>query len=406
MRIIECLLILLLLTSTIFAQDVDFTGEIRARTIGDNRDFNSNTSMFGFTELRSRLNVNFYASKRVSGIFQLQDSRVFGQEDHTLSNSQNVDIHQAYINFDKIFKLPVDIRVGRTEYNLGNERLIGAVDWDHVGRSFDGGTLRLKIEKVKVDLFGFNVDENMLQGDSLDNIFTGLIIGFKLFRSHTLEVFGMNQNIYSSDALSRTTTGFYLKGKFNKFFHEAEFAYQLGDFVDDRNNPGITQDVNAFYFAYNAGYEFKSKVKPVIGLGIDYLSGDKDLTDKKYEVFNTMYATNHKFYGLMDYFLNIPLNTYGRGLMDANIKFSIKPWKPFTAKVHFHLFNSTEDFDLISGEKSKSFGNELDVILDYKYTNSVMFQGVFGWLMPGDIFKEMKGEDSSIWGYLQVKVNI
>lgn len=233
MRIIKSILILLLLTSSIFAQDVDFTGEIRARTIGDNRDFNSHTSLFGFTELRSRLNVNFYASKRVSGIFQLQDSRVFGQEDHTLSNSQNVDIHQAYINFDNIFKLPVDIRVGRTEYNLGNERLIGAIEWDHVGRSFDGGTLRLKIETVKVDLFGFNIDENFNAGDSLDNIFTGLIISFKLFGAHNLKVFGLNENIYKSDELSRTTIGFYLKGKFNHFFHEAEFAYQFGDIIDD-----------------------------------------------------------------------------------------------------------------------------------------------------------------------------
>jgi len=406
MRKILSLLIMLLLSISIFAQDIDFTGEIRARTFGDNRDFNSSTSMFGFTELRTRLNANYSASKRVSGIIQLQDSRIFGQEASTLSNSQNIDIHQAYINFDNFFKLPVDIRVGRTEYILGNERLVGAVDWNNVGRSFDGGTLHININKVKVDLFGFNVDENLMQGDSLDNIFTGLIIGFKLFGSHNLDVFGMNQNIYNSESLSRTTTGFYLKGNFNKFFHEAEFAYQLGDYVDNRNNPGTTQDINALYFAYNAGYAFKSKVKPVVGLGVDYLSGDKDLTDDKYEVFNTMYATNHKFYGYMDYFFDIPLNTYGRGLMDANIKFSIKPWKPFTAKVHFHIFNSTEDFDLISGGKSKSFGSELDIVLDYEYTNSVLFQGGFGWFMPGDVFKEKRGKDSSVWLYLQAKVNI
>jgi hypothetical protein len=92
--------------------------------------------------------------------------------------------------------------------------------------------------------------------------------------------------------------------------------------------------------------------------------------------------------------------------MDANVKFSIKPWKPFTAKVHFHVFNSAEDFTLIDGSTSKSFGNELDVVLNYKYSSDVMLEGVFGWFMPGDVFKELKGEDSSIWFYLQAKVDI
>jgi hypothetical protein len=406
MKVIRSIIFLLISSATIFAQNVDFSGQVRARTFGDNRDFNSNTSLFGFSQLRTRLNANFNASKRVSGIIQLQDSRYFGQENTTLSNSQNVDLHQAYINFDDLFKLPVDLRVGRTEYTLGNERLIGAVEWSNVGRSFDGGTLRIKIKTVDVDLFGFNVDENFNAGDSLDNMFTGLIIGFKLFGAHTLEVYGLNNNVYASDELSRTTTGFYLKGKFNHFFHEAEFAYQLGDIIDDDNNLGEVQDINAIYFAYNAGYKFKSRISPVVGLGFDYLSGDKDLTDNKYEVFNTIYATNHKFYGYMDYFLHIPNSTYGRGLMDANVKVSIKPWKPFTAKVHFHVFNSAEDFTLIDGSTSKSFGNELDVVLNYKYSSDVMLEGVFGWFMPGDVFKELKGEDSSIWFYLQAKVDI
>jgi hypothetical protein len=283
---------------------------------------------------------------------------------------------------------------------------VGAVDWNNVGRSFDGGTLRIDINTVHVDLFGFNVDENFNAGDSLDNLFTGLIVGFKLFGSHTLEVYGLNNNVYLSDELSRTTTGFYLKGKFNKFFHEAEFAYQLGDLIDADNNPSEVQDVNAFYFAYNAGYKFRSRISPVVGLGFDYLSGDKDLTDNKYEVFNTIYGTNHKFYGYMDYFVLIPQNTYGRGLMDANFKFSLTPWRPFSAKLHFHVFNSAEDFTLGSGSTSKAFGNELDIVLNYEYSGNVMFEGGFGWFMPGDVFKELKGEDSSVWFYLQAKVDI
>ena len=45
-------------------------------------------------------------------------------------------------------------------------------------------------------------------------------------------------------------------------------------------------------------------------------------TDKKYNVFNTLYATNHKYYGFMDYFIDIPRHTYGLGLIDIHAKAS------------------------------------------------------------------------------------
>ena len=53
-------------------------------------------------------------------------------------------------------------------------------------------------------------------------------------------------------------------------------------------------------FALNFKYSFKSPVKPAIGVGIDYLSGDDGQDADKYKVFNTLYATNHKYYGFMD----------------------------------------------------------------------------------------------------------
>ena len=121
-----------------------------------------------------------------------------------------------------MFKIPLDLQLGRFEYNLNNQRLIGAVGWHYVGRSFDGAHLAVKFDKVKLELFGYNVRENFLAKDSLDNIFSGFIAGFD-FGSHDLDVHFLNENIYKSDALSRFTTGFHLKGKLGRFYHTAEF---------------------------------------------------------------------------------------------------------------------------------------------------------------------------------------
>jgi len=64
-------------------------------------------------------------------------------------------------------------------------------------------------------------------------------------------------------------------------------------------------------------------MSPVLSAGVDYLSGDDGEDETKYKVFNTLYATNHKFYGFMDYFLNLPVHTYGKGLMDMHGKLNL-----------------------------------------------------------------------------------
>ena len=43
------------------------------------------------------------------------------------------------------------------------------------------------------------------------------------------------------------------------------------------------------------------------------------------KVFDTLFTTNHKFYGLADLFLNIPLQTDGRGLQDLAVKWHYTP---------------------------------------------------------------------------------
>lgn len=55
-------------------------------------------------------------------------------------------------------------------------------------------------------------------------------------------------------------------------------------------------------------------------LWYDLLSGDADPNDGDTKVFDTMFATNHKFYGFADMFLNISVHTGGQGLQDLAVK--------------------------------------------------------------------------------------
>ena len=97
--------------------------------------------------------------------------------------------------------------------------------------------------------------------------------------------------------------------------------------------------------------------KGSVTLWYDYLSGDGDLGDDTIKVFDTLFATNHKFYGFADLFLNIPVHTGGRGLQDLAIKGAYRVNPEWTLKLDLHSFNMADKGSLTSGH----FGEEIDV---------------------------------------------
>ncbi|MEJ2194959.1 MAG: hypothetical protein P8X73_08905 [Ignavibacteriaceae bacterium] len=110
MKWVNSLIILVLFSSlTAFAQKdlVDgwkFTGQIQLRSELDGRDFSNETHPLTFTSLRTRLGVEKSFENKVLLYIQLQDSRVFGSESSTLSNSKNLDLHQEFVKLNKLFE--------------------------------------------------------------------------------------------------------------------------------------------------------------------------------------------------------------------------------------------------------------------------------------------------------------
>ena len=392
--------IIFLSSSLLIGQDkIKVNGQIRPRLQVDNKDFNSSTGANSFTELRSRLGISFTASKSLSGFVQIQDSRLFGSEPHTLADTKNLDLHQAYFDIKKIFKLPFDLKVGRMELSYGSQRLIGAVGWHNVGRSFDGGILKLVTKSIDVDFITARTNESGLTSDTLDSFLFSAYGNLKVIEGYKIEPFIIGQTRVH-DNFNRVTVGLFM-GDGNKvgFSNELDAAYQFGTQMLDVN-------IAAYMAAYNLKFTFNTKAKPMIGAGVAYLSGDDGEDATKYKVFSTLFATNHKFYGFMDYFLNIPRDTYGKGLMDIHGKASIMLFNKFNMALAYHMFNSSEDYTLVNGNTSTSFGSEIDLTLAYGYNEFVKFVGGFSYFTPGDIFKEKRGEDSSTWIYLMAIVNL
>ncbi|MFH1863183.1 MAG: alginate export family protein [bacterium] len=375
-RIIFAILLLLLVLLHLIANAEEgkfkFNCQMRHRFEMDNRDFNGDTAQNDFNLLRTRVGLTFTPEDNLEAFVQIQDSRAFGEEANTLTDgsADNLDLHQAYFKIGNLFDLPIDLKVGRMEAGYGNERLIGAVGWSNIGRSFDGGVLTLHFEKFSLDFFNLKEQEMSALGDYGDRNVYGLHADFQVAAAHQTQAFLIWQQAKPVEALDRYTLGLYLKGKFGNFRHALEAAYQGGKLG------GI--DVSAYLLALNLGYTVaQSNAAPDFSVGVDYLSGDDDFADDTYKVFDTLYATNHKFYGFMDYFTNLPQHTYGRGLLDLHARLGLKPAQQWSVQAVLHVFNANQNFTL---------GASL--------------------FMPGKIFEETMGKDTSTWFYLMTLVNI
>lgn len=397
------ILIMLLTISGITAQEnLKFSAQIRPRFEIDNKDFKSSTRANTFSLLRTRLGLSFSPVKNLTGFIQIQDSRTFGEETSTTANMKNLDIHQAFFKIENLFDFPFDIKLGRFEAMYGSERFLGSVNWNNVGRSFDGGILSYKSDRINIDLLLAREFEKFLPGDSTDQNIYALFIDINLFLSYKIQPFIIMQRMQPTNVLSRTTLGVNVKGNLNSFNHEIDFGYQSGTITSG----GREQDISAYTFSFNGEYNFDGAIKPTLGAQIDITSGDNNSIDNNYNAYTSLYGTGHKFFGYMDYFVNFPNDTYGLGIIDLVGKIGITPINDLKVNLNFHLFNSIKDYILLNGTKTNSFGTEIDIVGSYKYNSNVTFESGASFFSAGQIFKEKRGKDVASWFYLMAVMNL
>jgi hypothetical protein len=409
---------LLFTPNGVFAQEslpvIQLTGEVRGRSEIDMRDFNSRSAANTFTLLRTRVGLDARPSEDVRVFIQGQDSRVFGQERdasgtfNTLADTRNFDLHQGYIEVKKLFVEELTLRIGRQELIYGNERIIGAVGWSNVGRSFDGAMLRVDCPSVSFELLAMTIGEvqtytSNATPSSVAYTFDG---GYDVYgtyatvkgvQNHKIDgyvLYQINRDTAGSGKtnLSRYTVGSYTKGNNGAIDYDLEVAYQGG------KRQGI--DVSAYIAAGSVGYSFKGLALSRIGAGYEILSGTP-VGDAKYKSFDPTFHTGHKFYGFMDYFINIPGNTRNRGLTDLLARSTISVSEKVAANVWFHQFSYAQS---VGGEKT--LGQELDIVAQYRHNKKFTFDVGTSVFLPDHLMRqEFHGGDAALWGYVQATVS-
>jgi len=131
----------------------------------------------------------------------------------------------------------------------------------------------------------------------------------------------------------------------------------------------------------------------------DHLSGDEDPEDGKVGVFNTLFATNHIFYGLADYFTDIPTHTGGLGLRDLGVKSSFAVGTGTRLGVDLHHFRTTQEGSL----SSPSLGNEVDLTLTHRITQELGLTSGYSYFQTKAGMEELgRLTEDAHWVYLML----
>lgn len=357
------------------AQDVELGGQVRPRY--EVRD-SPGGGTEAFTSMRTRAELAARVAPGVRAFVQLQDVRVWGEERGTLADfsADGLDLHQGWVEVGDRSGTFRAVRVGRQEVVYGGQRLIGAVGWTPQARAFDGVKLTTGSDALRLDLFGFQIADAFTPTNADDAGLAGVYAVWTVTDDRTLDLYGILNRREGAAETREGTFGVRYAAASGPWSYRTEGSLQAGTRADE--------DVGAWMAGVRVGRAFAAD-RARVTLWYDYLSGDTDAGDGETGVFNTLYATNHKFYGFADLFLDIPVHTGGLGLQDAAVKLSLTLRDDVRLGADLHAFRVAEPGGGVDGR----LGEELDLTVGWEYAPGVTLQGGFSYVVGGEGLEEL-----------------
>ena len=379
----------------------------------DGRDGIMDSNDVLFFDNRARLTVDGRLDIGIKGLIQLQDVRVWGEEEDTLfeTHADGFDVHQAWAEIPLLLD-GFKIRFGRQEMVFDEQRLVGAVGWTAQARSFDAIRLQYYNPEIVVggEVFYAQLSdrETILpttpNPEDVEKDTAGVAGAYVTVKApqeglfkHQISGYGLLDFSKSGDR-ERVTLGLYDKGSISIFKYRVEAYYQGGDVGG--------ASINAFMFGGYAGVGFGETAKIDLLFWADYLSGAENPDEAGTRAFDTLYATNHAFYGHADFFLNVPKQTGGRGLVDLALKTRFVPVDGLTLIADFHHFRAAQPRD---GEPV--LGWEVDFTAKWKpWEQATLFVGVYTFVPGPGLYEgdgaRLGGKDADIGVYSFAQVDI
>ncbi len=405
MKKILILLIIWISGGLCYAQQLDISGDFRARSEYRNGygTLKPDTAKAAcFVVQRVRLNVDF-SSKHLKMRVSPQNYHVWGDVTTTAKSDLGNAFHEAWAEI--IAGPKISLRLGRQELAYDDHRILGNVDWAMQARSHDALLLKYMPDTSQRIHLGIaynvnkesNFKENYLlpQYKALQflwyhgNFKQFGVSGLLLNNGMPFVVSGKEKTVYSQTISTQLTY------KFGKFNAAVTAALQTGKI---NNN-----SVQAHYYAAQLRYQNTSGF--AAGLGGEYLSGKaQDDISTTVKSFNPLYGTNHKFNGYMDYFyVGNHINSVGLIDMYATLSYQKKQLR---VQLQPHVFSAAAAIYQSGVKQDNLLGTEIDLTANYQLFDNVAIEGGIAKMLATSSMEILKGgnkDNGNYWAYLSVK---
>lgn len=397
-----------------------------------------------FTSQRTRLSVGF-SGYRFKLFTVVQDARVWGQDASTInrvspSTQNGLMIHEAWgeislLDTSSRIKEFV-LKVGRQELNYDDARLVGNLDWLQQARRHDAVLLKFSNRGFVAHLgAAFNQNEERKSNTIYNGVPTGYPAGTngigtmyksmqflyaaKSLKSSTLSLLFFkddfsrfhtdNSNpqqpkaVFQSGVWSRFTTGAHFTGSLSeRITATADAFYQGGHYREGTS-------LNEYFFSFSAVYAYSKQFS--IGPGVDLTSGNNGADpSKRYQRFDPLYGTPHKFWGYMDYFY--AADGFGpNGLLDVYLKTRFTPTEKSFITLDAHQFvlpNAVMDEQ--GTAMSKALGLEFDLAASLALTKIIVIEGGYSFMHMGETMSSTQVKNvtdagrNAQWAWLMINI--
>lgn len=358
-----------------------------------------------FIPQRARLILD-YKKDNIRMFTSVQDIRTWGDEEQ-LKDNAGLQVNELWLEL--ALKHGLSLKVGRQELVYDDQRLLGNLDWANATRSHDALLVKYinKNKNFNWHLGGaFNQSGEPLFGTGyqLKN-YKFLVLTWlkKEFGNNSISVTSIANGLNATILTDRKTYTSYTFGPLYNY-QSNKFKGLIGAYYQTGKTDNALL-LNAYMI--NSYAELHRK-KAFTGIGIDYISGNSDNTPLNHShSFSTLYATNHKFYGYMDYFTNLPVDTKQRGLVDPYFRLGLIANKNITTTVDFHYFLLANKNHL-SNYKKSVLGNEIDLLIDYKISPVINFQAGYSMMFATknmELLKTGNSNNYNSWAFIMLKVS-
>jgi hypothetical protein len=261
----------------------------------------------------------------------------------TVADPRGSDLNQLFLQYSP--SEDWQLRLGRQEINLDNQRFVGAVGWRQNEQTFDGLGLTIRSMPNTELFYSYIENVNRIFGDKVpagDHSVNTHLLNAKIKLGDAWSITPYAYYIDNEDVLSFSTStyGARFTGKAAAGAGTISFTAELATQSDAADNP---VNYDADYAHINILWAAKNGL--TLGAAYESLGGDAVSSGMS---FRTPLATLHAFQGWADQFLATP----GSGVDDlyVTVKYKAASWN---LQAVYHDFSSEAG--------SSDFGTEFDI---------------------------------------------